>query len=281
MTTLHLAQVRHLILDMDGVLWQGETPRPQLPAFFATLEALGIGVALATNNATKTPETYVARLAGMGVRVMARQVVGAAEATASYVQRHYPTDVTVFMIGEAGLYEMLRRYGVTVVNPPGAPYQWTGRPADLVVVGLSRHVTYQELADATRHLEHGAAFIGTNPDTSLPTEEGLRPGAGALLAALEATTGRSPLIIGKPHPALLHEALRRLGGRPEDSAMVGDRLETDILGAQQVGLPAILVLTGVTRPADLATSPIQPDAVYPDIHALAAALRQARSVPET
>lgn len=276
--TFQLAQVRHLILDMDGVLWQGETPLPQLPAFFAALESLGIGVALATNNATKTPESYVARLAGMGVRLTAQQVVGAAEATASYIQRFYPAGATVFVVGEAGLHEMLRRYGLTIVNPLDAAYTWAGRPADLVVVGLDRQVTYQQLADAARHLERGAVFIGANPDTSLPTEDGALPGAGALLAALEATTGRSPLIIGKPRPGLFDEALRRLGGKPHDTAMVGDRLETDIAGAQQAGLPAILVLTGVTRPADLAASPIQPDAVYPDIHALAAALRQAHRV---
>lgn len=268
--------IRHLILDMDGVLWRGETPLPGLPDFFAVLRRLGINFVLATNNATKSAEQYVARLAGYGVDIEAWRILGSAETTAIHLSRHYPPAAAIYAIGEAGLHQELRRRNLSVVNAPGQTADLP-RQVDLVVVGLSRQVCYAELAQAGLYISRGAAFIGANPDVSLPTENGPLPGAGALLALLEAATGIRPIIIGKPSPIMFQTALQRLNAPAAATAMVGDRLETDIQGAQAVGLSTILVLSGVTTPDQLAAAAIRPDYVFTDINALAAALQAAHT----
>lgn len=273
-----LARLRHLILDMDGVLWRGDTPMPGLADFFTLMRRLDIGVMLATNNATKTVDNYVARLAGFGVDIPAARVITSATATASYLQTRYPPATPLYVVGEPGLRQILDEHGFTLTNQTngsGLPAEMAVQPA-AVVAGLDRHLTYQRLAAAALHIQRGAAFFGTNPDVSLPHELGELPGAGAILAALQAATGVAPLIIGKPGPIMFQEALRRLGAAPETAAMVGDRLETDVVGGKNAGIPTILLLSGVTQPDDLAHSPVQPDFVFADIDALAEALIAAR-----
>ena len=153
----------------------------------------------------------------------------------------------------------------------------------LVVVGFNRHVTYRELAGAALYINHGARFIGTNPDVTFPSELGQLPGAGALLAFIATATGVTPEIIGKPGPALFQEALQRLGATDATmattaavTAMVGDRLSTDIAGGQAAGLHTVLVMSGVTTAKELAAGTVLPDLVLDDIHALAAWLSASR-----
>lgn len=267
-----LGQIRHLILDMDGVLWRGETPIVDLPAVFAALWELEIGFVLATNNATKTAQQYQEKLRRLGVDLPARQILNSAEATAGYLRRHYPAQETVYVIGEEGLRRALQAQGFRVL-PAGAEEDAPPDETDaaVVVAGLDRAFNYDKLAEAGRLIRNGAAFIGTNPDPSFPSERGPLPGAGAILAAISAVTGVTPTIIGKPGRALFAEALRRLNGSPANTAMVGDRLSTDIAGAQAAGLPAILLLSGVTSEEELAGSPIKPDWVFADLRALTAA----------
>jgi 4-nitrophenyl phosphatase len=144
----------------------------------------------------------------------------------------------------------------------------TDREPEYVVVGLDTEVNYRKLATAALAIRAGAAFIGTNPDRTLPTEEGLLPGAGALLAAIQAATDVAPKVIGKPEAEIFHTALAMLGTPPDTTAMLGDRLDTDILGAQRAGLRTILVLTGVATRADVEASPVRPDWVFEDLEAL-------------
>lgn len=272
------ANINTLIIDMDGVLWHGDQPIPGLVEFFAILRERKIRFILATNNASQTAEQYVNKLARMGVTVDSAEILTSAMATALYLaQRTQPASTRVFVIGEKGAREPLIEQGFTLtglyeVNAPGDTGPKKG--ADFVVCGMDRELTWDKLATAALNLNAGAQFIGTNPDTSLPTELGFTHGNGAIIAALQAATGIAPTIIGKPEPLMYQQALALLGVEPTGTLAIGDRLETDILGAVRAGIPSLMVLTGVSSEADLKTSTYQPDWVLPDIRAITAALRE-------
>ncbi|MCA9993595.1 MAG: HAD-IIA family hydrolase [Anaerolineales bacterium] len=259
-----------LVLDMDGVLWRGETAMPGLADFFATLRRRQLNFMLATNNATKIATQYTEKLARFGVAVPPEQILTSAEATAGFLRQQYPAGARIFVVGEQGLHLALAAQGFELL-PNNGRLDPTAR-ADLVVVGFNRHATYTDMATAAYLIRQGARFIGTNPDKTFPSEIGPLPGAGSLLAFVETGSGQAPTIVGKPGRVLFDEAVRRLGTRPEQTAMVGDRLETDIAGGQNAGLRTILLLSGVTGREELARSPIHPDLVLADITALAAYL---------
>jgi 4-nitrophenyl phosphatase len=246
---------------MDGVLWRGETPLPGLGRFFQTLRAADYRFILATNNATRTAAMYHDRLRRFGVEVPAEQILTSAEATAHYLRRELPPGASVYAVGARGLQEALEAVGFTLVSP-GADGGGSLPPVAAVVVGLAPEAGYRQLATAASLIRAGALFVGTNPDLTLPTESGSQPGAGALLAFVQAASGVAPTIIGKPAPPLLEEALRRMDAEPAETLMVGDRLETDIIGAAALGLQTALVLTGVTRAEELPGAPIRPDRVF-------------------
>ncbi len=259
-----IRETQGLIIDMDGVLWRGKTPLPGLQAFFSLLRARGLPFILATNNATATPEAIQRRLAGSGVSIQPQEVMTSALATAAYLKERLPAGAAIFVIGEDGLQQALQAAGFRL--------QTYADGSQAVVVGMDRQASWSKLAEAAYALQSGAQFIGTNPDPSFPTERGLAPGNGALLAALERATGLKPTIIGKPEPHLFRQALARLGTPPGHTLVVGDRLETDILGGRQAGLSTALLLTGVTRRDDLAGAPVQPDWVFEDLPSLTRAL---------
>lgn len=267
--------IKNLILDMDGVLWRGNTPVPGLVAFFAALDAAGIGYILATNNATKTAVMYTERLAGFGVHVPPEKILTSAEATAAYLSSTYPAGSPVYVVGGKGLHDAVIDHGFRLVSPAEAR---AGASAAAVVCGLSPDMTYEELAMAAHLINQGVPFIGANPDVSFPTEIGPLPGAGAILAFLAAATGVEPTIIGKPGAAIFHEAVRRLGGDGSTVAMVGDRLSTDIQGAKAVGLRAILVLSGISTREEAEAGPVRPDYILADITELASFLTQEQAV---
>ncbi len=263
-----LKRIKNIILDADGVLWRGETALPALPAFFETLQQLKLNYVIATNNSTKSVTTYVKKFAGFGVQMPASKIITSATATASWLAQRYPPKTPLFVVGEAGLQETLTQKGFEILS--GEPQ---GMPAAVVVVGLTRGINYQLMSDACLHLAAGAAFVGSNPDASLPTEKGDLPGAGAIIAALEAASGvQADPIIGKPNAPMFAEALNQLGALPQNTAMVGDRLETDIAGALHAGIAAILVLSGISKESQLTDTPYPPHFVFPDIHHLGRAL---------
>jgi 4-nitrophenyl phosphatase len=255
-----LLDLHFLLIDMDGVLWRGDEPVPGLADFFSFLRERHIRFTLATNNASRTSDHYVQRMAGYGIDVSRDEVITSAQATAAYLAERSEPGTAVYYIGEDGLGQALNKAGFRLVGDDETP--------KYVVVGWDRNLTYAKLAQATVYIYDGAAFIATNPDKTWPSERGQLPGAGAILAALQAATGVEPTIIGKPSPLMLQIAIRRMGAVAANTAMLGDRLETDILGGQNAGLTTILVLSGVTKPDDLATSPVQPDLVFDDIGAL-------------
>jgi 4-nitrophenyl phosphatase len=262
------ATLRGLILDMDGVLWEGNTALPGMQDFFRFLRDRGIRFLLATNNASLTPESYVNKLGRMGVAAETAEILTSAMATAEYLKKTARPGERVYVIGEEGLIRAVEGAGLQVTGPDSLDARY-------VVCGMDRKLSWDKLACATINIRNGARFLGTNGDVTFPTERGITHGNGAILAALSAASGVRPTVIGKPSPAMMRIAVRKLGLPKARIAAVGDRLETDILGAAAVGLKSILVFTGVTHRKDLRKSRIRPTWVFADLPALQAALRQA------
>lgn len=259
-------EINKLILDMDGVLWHGETPVPGLPDFFRALRQAGIGFVLATNNARKTADQYVQKLARFGVTMTADQILTSAGATADFLAQEYEPGTSIYIVGDEGLHTVLAGKGFRSVSPQEVR---AGATATLVVVGFTPYATYEDLAMGSLLVHRGARFIGTNPDPSVPNEVGPIPGAGALIAVISTATGVQPTVIGKPGPIIFKEAIKRLGNDSARTAMVGDRLSTDIAGAQAAGLRSILLLSGISTREEAETGPIKPDLIFADITELA------------
>ncbi|XSG84799.1 MAG: HAD-IIA family hydrolase [Methylohalobius sp. ZOD2] len=270
-TDMPLHNARALIVDMDGVLWRGSEPMPGIREFFRTLRGAGLPFILATNNASSTPRNYVAKLARMGVEVRAEEILTSGIATAHYLAEHHDPETTrVCVLGEEGLRHPLAEAGFILTGWHKETVDWR---ADIVVVGKDETLTWDKLATATLNLNAGARFIGTNADTTLPMELGFSHGNGAILAALTAATGLAPSIIGKPEPIMYRQALGRLGVEFHEVVAIGDRLETDILGAVRAGIRSLLVLTGVSTEADLKRAEYRPDWVLADIEAVTKVLQ--------
>jgi 4-nitrophenyl phosphatase len=179
-------------------------------------------------------------------------VITSASATADYMRQHYPTGTKVYIVGGNGLRESLTNAGFEVVEDG----------AQVVAAGIDPQLTYEKLKRATFQIRAGADFIGTNPDKTFPTPEGLTPGAGSVLAAIAAATDRQPIVIGKPETPMLETALRIMGTAAAQTLMVGDRLDTDILGGQCAGMKTAFVLSGVSTREDIARTGIIPDGIY-------------------
>jgi len=258
-TSLEWGAIKGVICDMDGVLWRGETPLPGLHDFFALLESRHLPYVLATNNASKTPDQYVEKLARMGIVTNTEHVLNSATAAADYLATQAAPGTPVYPIGGPGIREALRSHGFTLTE---------GEHADYVVVGWDRDLTWHKLATATLLIRGGAGFIAANPDRTFPMEDGLVPGNGAQVAALIAATDVTPVMAGKPGPLLYERVLARMGTTPEATLVIGDRLDTDILGGLRLGMPAALLLSGITQPDELPASPIHPDVVFDDLAAL-------------
>jgi 4-nitrophenyl phosphatase len=235
--TFDPSKIRALILDMDGVLWRSNQPIGDLPTIFAEIDHLGWQVVLATNNATKSIQQFLSKLESFGVALEPWQIINSAVATAHHLSQQHPDGGNVYVVGELGLVEILAEKGFT--HSDTHPLA--------VVVALDRGINYEKLRTATLLIRSGVPFIGTNPDRTFPTPDGQVPGAGSILVTIEAATDVEPLVIGKPSPSMYQFALERMDTQPEETLVVGDRLETDIAGAQNLGSPCALVLTGVTN----------------------------------
>jgi HAD superfamily hydrolase (TIGR01450 family) len=274
-----------LLVDLDGVVYRGADPVPGVAAVLAARVARGDDVVYVTNNSMWYRADYVTRLTGMGAPANPDRIVSSARATALYLVDHEPDVRRVLVLGGGGLERELREAGfeittaataATLVSREGVDsWEAAGAP-DALVVGLDPQMTYLRLAVAADCVRAGARFIATNRDPVYPTERGLRPGAGSIVAAIEATTGVTPLSIGKPEPYLLEEAARAAGRAPTDAIMIGDGLATDLAAARAIGARSILMLTGVTTADELESLPAEdrPSAVAANADELAAALDQ-------
>ncbi len=247
-----------LLFDLDGVLFRGDEAVPGAAETLEALRGRGVRLVFLTNNSSRTPEQVAAKLAGLGIRAEAAEVVTSAQATAELLASR--GGGSVFAIGGDGVVRALAGEGLRLVDGD-AP------EADLVVVGIDEGFTYAKLRAACVLIRAGASFVATNADATYPAPGGLVwPGAGSLVAAVAAATGREPEVVGKPFAPLFESALRRVGGvRP---LVVGDRLDTDIEGANRLGWDSLLVLSGVTSAMDLEGSEVRPTHVAPDVTAL-------------
>jgi 4-nitrophenyl phosphatase len=233
--------IRALILDMDGVLWKGESPIGDLHSIFQKIHSRGIKVAFATNNGSQTPDQYVDRLAKLDVKVEPWQVITSAFGVAELLAQKFPSGSPVFAIGGKGVMVALHERGFDLLSIEDA------KDAKAVVMGIDLLINFEKMREATLLVRQGVPFYATNPDKTFPTPRGEIPGAGAWAAVIVTATGIEPIYAGKPSPYMIDLACQRLASRNEQTLVVGDRLETDIAGGQAAGCPVALLLSGVSR----------------------------------
>ena len=250
------------ILDLDGTVYRGEYLIPGAGKSIAVVRARGRKILFVSNKPLYSRQYYAKKLTKLGIPTEEKHVINSSYVLARCLAKEAP-HAKVFAIGEAPLLEELRKAGLQFANDPNK--------VEYVVVAFDRTFDYRKLNVAFQALRRGARFYATNPDRTCPVEDGEVPDAAAVIAALEATTGRKvEKVFGKPSRYMVEAALEILGLPPERCAVVGDRLETDIRMAKENGLIGILVLTGVTRPEDLEHSPLKPDYVLPSLAELPA-----------
>jgi 4-nitrophenyl phosphatase len=280
-----------LLVDLDGVVYRGAEPVPGVAAVLAARVAAGDDVVYVTNNSMWYRTEYVTRLSSMGAPVNPDRIISSARATALYLRDLEPPVRRVLVVGGAGLVHEIRDVGIEVVFSGDAAERWqaNGRDAaaavgavDCVVVGLDMEFTYARLACAADVARSGVRFVATNRDLAYPHEKGVIPGAGAIVAAVEAASGCAPVSIGKPGPLLLEVAAHTVGAKVTDAVMIGDSMVTDIPGAHAVGARSVLMLTGLTTraQADGIAAADRPTAIAADAAELAVVLdRLAEAAP--
>jgi NagD protein len=239
--------MKSFVLDMDGVIYRGNQLIPGAREFIERLQANGNPFLFLTNNSQRTPLDFQRKLQRMGLEVPEERFFTSAMATASFLQSQRPGG-SAYVIGEAGLTHAMYQagYSLTEVDP------------DYVVLGDTPSYDYAKIVTAVKLILGGARFIATNPDVSGPQEEGIHPACGALAAPIERVTGQQAYYVGKPNPLMMREALRRLDAHSEDSVMIGDRMDTDVLSGIGAGMRTVLVLTGVTTREEVAAYSYQP-----------------------
>ena len=262
---MELSGLKTLLIDGDGVLWRDNVPMTGLLHFFAVLEQRGIQWALLTNNNTKTVDAYFDKLTGFGVEVRREQIFTSSTVTAAYLEQKYGYGAPVHVVGMSGLVDTLAAAGFQLSMGEEMP----GHEVVAVAAGMDRALTHDIVKVAMRLIHGGAEFVATNTDGSFPTPDGLNPGTGMVIGALQATSGVVPTIMGKPERAIYDVSMRAMKADLATTAMLGDRLNTDILGAQRLGIGTIGVFSGVMTREELAESAIQPDVVFEGIAELA------------
>ncbi len=262
-----LSDIKHLVIDMDGVLYRGNEPLPCLSEFIAFLRRAGIKFVMATNNSGSTPSQYAAKLAKMmptigSGAVEPREIMTSGTATAKWLAQRYPRGTRVHVFGEDSLRKAMVEQGFVLADDDVA----------VVAASIDWGVTYDKIKRAVILIRKGAAFVATNLDPTRPTEEGLVPGTGALIAAIATGAETPPTAIGKPEPTMFEMAMAQMGATPETTATLGDRLDTDMEGGKRAGLHTILVLSGSTDRAEAEAYRDREglDFIYADIAALLA-----------
>ena len=261
--------MRHgYLIDMDGVLYRGTELIPGADRFVRQLREREIPFTFLTNNSQRTRRDVVAKLTRMGIEADERHVFTCAMATARFLAEQKPRG-TAFVIGEGGLLTALHQNGFAVVD----------HDPDFVVVGEGRTFNLELVEAAVTMVRRGAKLIATNLDPSCPTAQGVRPGCGAMVAMLESATGVKAFSVGKPSPVMMRAARRELGLRTEETTIVGDTMETDILGGVQLGFHTILTLSGATSREDLSRYAYRPEVIVPSVSVLADWLEKSGGEP--
>ena len=247
-------EIHSWLTDMDGVLVHEGTAIPGAPEFIRALRDAGRPYLILTNNSIFTARDLRARLAASGIDVPEDALWTSALATAQFLADQMPGG-TAYVIGEAGMTTALHEVGYTM----------TESDPDYVVLGETRTYSFESITRAIRLIKGGARFIATNPDVTGPSPEGDLPATGSVAAMISAATGREPYFVGKPNPMMFRSALNRIDAHSETTAMVGDRMDTDVVAGIEAGLKTFLVLTGSTRAADVARFPFRPSEVVDSV----------------
>ena len=253
-----IVEKKGFICDMDGVIYKGDLILPGVREFVEWLHTNGKEFLFLTNASGRSPLELRQKMLRMGLDVEVEHFYTSAQATAKFLSTQAP-GCTAYIIGGPGLINALHDVGIgqNDIDP------------DYVVIGETHNYTYDAILKATMHVFNGAKLIGTNPDITGPSEEGIIPACKALVAPVEIATGRSAYYIGKPNPLMMRTGLRRLGVHSEDAVMIGDRMDTDIIAGIETGIDTVLVLTGVTRRKDLDKFPYGPTYVLPGVGSIA------------
>jgi HAD superfamily hydrolase (TIGR01450 family) len=247
-----LKNIRLFLLDMDGTFYLEDLLLEGSMDFLRAVEKTGRTVRFLTNNSSKSGEFYAQRLRKMGVDERYLDVITSGQAACSYCLEHRPNQ-KCYLLGNDILKEELSQMGLNIVEDD----------ADYVMVAFDTTLDYQKLCKVCDYIRYGKPYIATHPDFNCPTKEGFIPDVGSFMALIEASTGRRPdLIIGKPHEGIVKEAVKRTGCNVQETAMVGDRLYTDIATAKNFDMLGILVLTGETKIEDVENSKTQPDLIF-------------------
>jgi NagD protein len=246
--------INNYLLDMDGVLVRGRKLIPGALEFIARLNEKGKKYLVLTNNPIYTPRDLQHRLQSEGLDIAVEHLFTSAMATAQFLHSQRP-DGSAFVVGETGLTEALHEEG----------YVLTSHKPDYVVLGDTTFYNFEKISQAIRLIAAGSRFIATNPDSTGPSEAGIVPACGAMAALIEKATGVAPYYIGKPNPLMMRSALRFLGAHSEESVMVGDRMDTDVISGIESGMDTILVLSGVTRAEDVERFPYRPTMILPSV----------------
>ncbi len=242
------------LIDMDGVIYRGNELIPGAEGFIADLRSRNIPFVFLTNNSQRTRRDVVTKLERLGIEVEENHVYTCAMATARFLAMQKPNG-TAYVIGDGGLMTALHSNGFSIVE----------KDPDYVVVGEGRTLNFEMAEHALRMILGGAKLVATNMDPNCPTQGGMRPGCGAIVAMLEAAAGVKAFSVGKPSPVMLQAARKELGLSTDETVVIGDTMETDILGGVQLGYRTILVLSGGTKPNDLARYAYRPDRIVDSI----------------
>ena len=254
-------EIHSWLMDMDGVLVREEHPIPGAAEFLTRLRERGLPFLVLTNNSMYTRRDLAARLAANGLEVPEESIWTSALATADFLNSQRPAG-TAFAIGEAGLLTALHQVGYTL----------TERDPDYVVLGETRTYSFERIAQAIRLIVAGARFIATNPDPTGPTPDGPLPATGSVAALISRATGVAPYFVGKPNPLMMRSALNAIDAHSETTAMVGDRMETDVVSGLEAGMHTVLVLTGSTQRDEAEAFPYRPSRIVESIAVLVDAL---------
>jgi NagD protein len=254
-------EIRSWLMDMDGVLVHEENALPGASEFLGRLRAAGTPFLVLTNNSIYTRRDLAARLRASGLDVPEEYIWTSALATSRFLEDQRPGG-SAFVIGEAGLTTALHAAGYTM----------TERDPDYVILGETRTYSFERITKAIRLIDSGARFIATNPDPTGPSSDGALPATGAVAALITRATGVDPYYVGKPNPLMMRSALNAIDAHSETTAMIGDRMDTDIVAGLEAGLHAILVLTGVTQRGEIDRFPYRPSQVVDGIGDLVAQL---------
>ncbi len=254
------------LIDLDGVIYRGNELLPGAKEFVSWLETNQKKYLFLTNNSFATAAQILAKLEHLGISSDHAHLLTAGQAAVQNIVRRLPQGV-IYVVGEQPLVDLVKSYGLTPANIDA-------READAVLVGLDRDFDYAIMNCAMNIVRSGALFVTINRDPVLPIAGGFIPGGGALAAANEVASGATPEVVGKPEPMLLQEAMHMLSSQPDETVMVGDGLQVDILAGQNAGTQTLLVLSGSSSKEDLEKSPIKPDHVYDNLADLMKELTQ-------